>query len=238
MLNLVGNSEESTRGTPQPVSSKNTRSAVRNRNSLTADESVETDMDSTSAQLLVGRKTQRGKKRALGSTKEQSVESKKNKPSKHADKNKDSTDDGEEWRVEAIMGSRKANKVREYLIKWEGEWVNTWEPVNNLTNCEDMVRGYEEKRKADKKAKYAARRKENAAKAKEERAKISLNAKPTAAVTASSFPAQLAIKPSISPSPKRTQRATTIESTFSVSKSPTPEPTLLHSFLRTTKVCI
>ena len=73
MLNLVGNSKESTRGTPQTVSSKNTFSAVRNRNSLTADESVETDMDSTSAQLLVGRKTQRGKKRALGSTKEQSV---------------------------------------------------------------------------------------------------------------------------------------------------------------------
>ena len=140
--------------------------------------------------------------------------------------------------MEPILDSRKANKVREYLIKWEGQWADTWEPVNNLTNCEDVVRGFEEKRTADTKVKYAARRKENAAKAKEERAKISLNDKPTATVSPSSFPDQRAIKPSISPSPKRTQRATTVESTFSVSKSPTPKPTLLHSFLRTSKVCI
>lgn len=162
-IDLVSNSGESSRGTPQPSPSKNTRSAVRNRNSITtdnsaADESVEMDVDSASAskaQTSVGKKNQRGKKRARGSTKEQSVdeskESKKKKSSEDADKNKDSQDDEENWEVEAILDSRTVNKVREYLVKWEGNWDDTWEAVDNLVNCQDMVRGYEEKQEAKKK---------------------------------------------------------------------------------------
>lgn len=44
-----------------------------------------------------------------------------------------------------------------YLIKWKGFSVirSTWEPIENLGNCQDAVKKYEEKQKRSLEA-YAA----------------------------------------------------------------------------------
>lgn len=52
------------------------------------------------------------------------------------------------WEVERIIQKREKNSETFYLIKWKN-WdikYNTWEPSCNLTNCEDLLREFENKR--------------------------------------------------------------------------------------------
>lgn len=61
--------------------------------------------------------------------------------------------------VEEILDFRKRTRNKkghrratfEYLVKWEGypESDNTWEPATQLTGCEESIRQFDEKRRAD-----------------------------------------------------------------------------------------
>lgn len=52
-----------------------------------------------------------------------------------------------EFNVEKVLNKRtKPNGQVEYLLKWEG-WSdadNTWEPIENLSNCIHMIKRFEE----------------------------------------------------------------------------------------------
>lgn len=50
-------------------------------------------------------------------------------------------DGNDEWEVESIIQHRKRNNNDEYLVKWLGypDSENTWEPVTNLTNCQQLL---------------------------------------------------------------------------------------------------
>ncbi|XP_025264550.1 histone-lysine N-methyltransferase SUV39H2 isoform X2 [Camponotus floridanus] len=52
------------------------------------------------------------------------------------------------WEVERIIQKQEKNSETFYLIKWKN-WdikYNTWEPSRNLTNCENLLREFENKR--------------------------------------------------------------------------------------------
>ena len=54
-----------------------------------------------------------------------------------------------EYKVEAILQKRRQAGKTQYLIKWEGydESDNTWEPIENLAGCEDMIADFNEREK-------------------------------------------------------------------------------------------
>ncbi|OQR79952.1 chromobox protein3-like [Tropilaelaps mercedesae] len=61
----------------------------------------------------------------------------------------DRDDEEPEFIVENILEKRiKSNKVW-YLLKWKGypDSDNTWEPADNLEDCRDLIRDFEEKLK-------------------------------------------------------------------------------------------
>jgi len=63
--------------------------------------------------------------------------------------NDKSSSEEEEYMVEKILDKRiKGNKVQ-YYLKWKNypEADNTWEPVDNLADCKDLIRDFEEKLK-------------------------------------------------------------------------------------------
>ena len=47
----------------------------------------------------------------------------------------------QEWEVEEILDSKKFHRTIKYLIKWKGYSTadNSWEPINNLSSCKNMV---------------------------------------------------------------------------------------------------
>ena len=60
----------------------------------------------------------------------------------------------QEWEVEAIINERKINvhgekhfKKVEYLVKWVGYEEPTWEPIENLENCRELLEEYLKKKK-------------------------------------------------------------------------------------------
>ena len=52
-----------------------------------------------------------------------------------------------EWEVEAIIGHRwrlnMHNLVEQYLVKWKGWPASSWEHIDNLTNCEELINAYD-----------------------------------------------------------------------------------------------
>ena len=50
-------------------------------------------------------------------------------------------EDNIEWEVEEILDCRMRGQQRQYLVSWKGfgPQENSWEPINNLKNCEALV---------------------------------------------------------------------------------------------------
>jgi hypothetical protein len=44
--------------------------------------------------------------------------------------------------VEIVLGSRMNNQVQEYLVKWQGDEVLSWEPMTNLDRNLDQIFDY------------------------------------------------------------------------------------------------
>ena len=56
-------------------------------------------------------------------------------------------DGHEEFEVEDILDSRRYRRKLQYLIKWKGYGSdeNTWEPVENLTRCKDLIKEFHDR---------------------------------------------------------------------------------------------
>lgn len=83
----------------------------------------------------------------------------------------------QEWEVEKIIRDRKRRKndlingkfkyIKEYLIKWVGYEIPSWEPEENLEHCQDILNDYllrktekniKKQRKTEKNQKYIKRK--------------------------------------------------------------------------------
>ena len=53
-------------------------------------------------------------------------------------------DETREYEVEQILDMQRINNQPFYLIKWKGYDTseNTWEPIENLTNCQLLIQTY------------------------------------------------------------------------------------------------
>jgi hypothetical protein len=64
--------------------------------------------------------------------------------------------DEPEWEVESILNhqviKKGKNKGVYYLIRWAGysKEFDTWEPEENLTNCEEAIQEYKKDHKVSK----------------------------------------------------------------------------------------
>ena len=52
------------------------------------------------------------------------------------------TANGKECEVEAIVDHKMVNKTRMFLVQWKGYKRRSWEPEENLENCQDILRDY------------------------------------------------------------------------------------------------
>ena len=50
-------------------------------------------------------------------------------------------DDGEEWDIEKILGTRVRRKKRQFLVRWTNYYSieDTWEPLEHLENCRESL---------------------------------------------------------------------------------------------------
>ena len=53
------------------------------------------------------------------------------------------------YEPEKIIAARKAKGVLQWLVKWKGFDAkdNTWEPIEHLAGCEDMIAEFNEREK-------------------------------------------------------------------------------------------
>lgn len=76
----------------------------------------------------------------------------------HLSKQLQSSEDEEEqqeFEVEAILDKRQENGQLYYLVKWKNfdSSANSWEPINNLIHCRDIIKEFEQrKKKSEEKA--------------------------------------------------------------------------------------
>jgi hypothetical protein len=56
-------------------------------------------------------------------------------------------EDDEQWEVEDIVGERRIHKKKQYHVKWRGFPRATWEPVENLNNCDKILQRYHDFKK-------------------------------------------------------------------------------------------
>ena len=61
-------------------------------------------------------------------------------------------DNEEEYEVEQILDTREKGKKIEYLIHWRGYGhdKDTWEPIKNLTNCQQLVQQFHLRHQIDR----------------------------------------------------------------------------------------
>ena len=54
----------------------------------------------------------------------------------------------DEYVVERIIDIHSSHGKRQYLIKWKGykDSDNTWEPTENLTHCQDIIKEFHRKK--------------------------------------------------------------------------------------------
>ena len=57
----------------------------------------------------------------------------------------------EEYEVEDILDFWVENGKRKYLIKWRGYKEKTWEPLSNITNCDDILEEFHKQVEKDAK---------------------------------------------------------------------------------------
>ncbi|CAG9805916.1 unnamed protein product [Chironomus riparius] len=50
-----------------------------------------------------------------------------------------------EFTVDKVLGKRFCNGNCQYLLKWR-DYPNSWESVDNCSNCIDLIKEYEEER--------------------------------------------------------------------------------------------
>jgi hypothetical protein len=60
-------------------------------------------------------------------------------------------DTEQEYEVEQILNDKRVSGKPYYLVKWKGYNTseNTWEPIENLTNCAALIRQYSRTQKAN-----------------------------------------------------------------------------------------
>jgi hypothetical protein len=65
-------------------------------------------------------------------------------------------DSDSEYVVESIKDTRKRNGKAQYLVYWKGYRTPTWEPVENLSNCKDILHKFLKSRLKSKSRSYVA----------------------------------------------------------------------------------
>jgi hypothetical protein len=62
---------------------------------------------------------------------------------------------GKQFEVESIVSKKIKKGKPYYLVKWKGypSDDNTWEPLNNLNNCEQILQNFEQSKRLQKKLK-------------------------------------------------------------------------------------
>lgn len=67
--------------------------------------------------------------------------------------------DEELYNIEKIIGHKMIKGMPHYRIKWEGypSSANTWEPIDVLEKCQDLIEEYHRKEKCRQKARRRKR---------------------------------------------------------------------------------
>lgn len=62
------------------------------------------------------------------------------------------SESNQKYYPEYILGSKVENNKLYYLIKWHGynTFYNTWEPVDNIIHCTELISNYNELIKSDR----------------------------------------------------------------------------------------
>jgi hypothetical protein len=65
--------------------------------------------------------------------------------------------DYEEYEVDTILDIRTRHKKRQYLVRWKGygPQEDSWEPADDLPNCQELVQEFEERHRPAKKARQS-----------------------------------------------------------------------------------